>query len=143
LQQVPTHSSIRTTYDFLNPKAHDADEVTSYNLIDFQNCNPLGHSIAQQHLNAAHASGCTFIPVVLRYRASENIQRMCSSKRQDLVASGKGLLLDMTLMMEMRERGEIFRFGCEEELELDVTSLAPEIAARKIAAHVKLVMARL
>ena len=67
LQQVLTHSSIRTTYDFLNPKAHDADEVTSYNLIDFQNCNPLGHSIAQQHLNDG-VMGWEYLLVTARKR---------------------------------------------------------------------------
>ena len=116
-------------------------KITSYILTDFQTCNPFGHSIDQQHLNAACARGYAFIPIILRCRASENIQRMRSQERQDLVTSRKGMLLDATLLRAMRRGRNVFKFGCNEELEFDVTSLAPEIAARKIAVHVKLVMA--
>jgi hypothetical protein len=70
---------------------------------------------------------------------------MRSQERQALVASGKGVLLDTDLLEAMRGRGEIYSFDYREGiegLELDVTALEPEEAARVILKHIEAVMSR-
>lgn len=57
---------------------------------------------------------------------------MRSEERLGLVAGGKGMLTDVGVLKEMRERGEILRWGCEESLDLDVTHLEPGNVARII-----------
>lgn len=39
---------------------------------------------------------------------------------------GMRMLLDTTLLQEMRDRGELMKFECPELLELDVMELQPE-----------------
>lgn len=64
---------------------------------------------------------------------------MCSPERTELVAGGKGMLLDTNVLKGFRKKGEIYRFKCAEELELDVTVLTALEAAERILAHVQAV----
>jgi hypothetical protein len=91
--------------------------------------------VAGYHAKAAKDRGCTFIPVLLICDADANAQRMRSQERLELVAGGKGMLLDTDLLYEIRSRGEILRFECPELLVLDVSGLAPEESANKIVQH--------
>jgi len=61
------------------------------------------------------------------------------------VASGKGVLPDKDLLEAMKGRGEIYSFDYREGiegLELDVTALEPEDAARMIVKHIEAVVGR-
>lgn len=62
---------------------------------------------------------------------------MLSPERTELVAGGKGMLLDTTILNGFRKKGEIYSFKCAEELELDVTALTAVEAAKRILRHVQ------
>jgi hypothetical protein len=72
----------------------------------------------------------------LTCNADINAQRMRSQERLELVAGGKSTPLDTYLLHEIRSPGEILRYECLESLELDVSDLAPEGSANRIAEHV-------
>lgn len=98
--------------------------------------------MAREYQEAARQRICAFIPINLTCREEENVQRMQSVERVEMVSKGKGKLTDPTILRDMRGRGEIFRFECAEQLELDVSDLQPEEAAKRIAKHVEEVMAQ-
>jgi hypothetical protein len=107
-----------------------------YIFTDSQSDNEIGRAVADHHAKAAEDRGCTFIPVVLTCDTDVNAQRLRSQERQDLVAGGKGMLLDTTLLQEFRSNGQILKFSCPELLELDISDLSPEEAASRIAEHI-------
>ncbi|KAG4429890.1 hypothetical protein IFR05_014634 [Cadophora sp. M221] len=113
-----------------------------YIFTDFQTSNPLGHSVVHEYKAAAQSRGCDFIPIVLTCDAEVNAERIRSTERLDLVKSGKGMLVDASVLGGMRGEGEIFRAECEEMTELDVTDLSPEEAAARIFGHVEGVLKR-
>ena len=47
------------------------------------------------------------------------------------------MLLDAKMLREMRRRKDVYRFGCKEELVLDVSGLEAGEAAGRIWAHVR------
>lgn len=66
---------------------------------------------------------------------------MRSAERVELVEQhGKGMLLDTKLLRQMRSRVEIYRFGCPEELQLDISNMEPGMAAELIHDHIMEVM---
>lgn len=106
-----------------------------YIFTDFQSDNELGRQVVEEYAQAARERGCAFIPVVLSCDAAVNATRMRSDERVELVAGGKGLLLDTDVLALMRELGEIARYESPELLELDVTDVQPEEAATMIVSH--------
>ena len=62
---------------------------------------------------------------------------MRSPERLDLVAKGKGMLLDATVLHGFRKRGQIFKFEIAQELELDITEILPTEAAQVIVKHIQ------
>ncbi len=112
---------------------------SSYIFTDFQTTDEVGSSVAEEYAEAAKRRGCAFVPIVLACDAGENEHRMRSAERRTLVADGKGLLLDAGLSMDMRGRGQIYRFECGEGLLLDVTGLASREAAERMMEHLKAV----
>jgi len=96
--------------------------------------------VAKEYADAARIRGCAFVPVILGCREEENARRMRSTEREEKVAAGKGMLLDTTLLREMRGRAKLCNFQCPEQLEMDISDLRPEEAANKIMKHVKFVM---
>ncbi len=79
------------------------------------------------------------MPIVLSCDTAENKQRIRSTERLRLGADGKGILLDTTLLMDIRGCEHIYSFKRAEELLLDVTSLKAKEAAAKILEHLKAV----
>lgn len=65
---------------------------------------------------------------------------MMSEGRVREAAAGMGMLLDTKSLEEMREQGELYRFGTPEELVLDVTRLKVDEAVKIIAEHVRKIM---
>jgi hypothetical protein len=108
-----------------------------YIFTDFQSDNELGQSVVQHQVEAAEARGCTFIPIVLICDEVTNAERMHSQERIELVKGGKGMLLDISVLHEMRGNGDVARVQCPEQLELDITELPPPEAAQKIEQHVR------
>jgi hypothetical protein len=74
---------------------------------------------------------------LLTCKIEVNAERIRSQGRLDLVKGGKGILLDVETLKEMRKKGELVRLDRPELLELDVTELLPEAAARRILEHVE------
>lgn len=111
--------------------------MSSYIFTDCQSDNDIGREITEHHAKAAKDRGCLFVPVVLICEADVNAQRMRSQERLELVASGKGMLVDTALLQEFRSNGEILRFSCPELLELDVSDLDADESAKRIVAHIK------
>lgn len=83
---------------------------------------------------------CPFIPVILACQLAENERRIQSPERLELVAGGKGMLLDTKILNGFRKRGEIHSFQAQEELVLDITNLQPAEAAARILKHVELMI---
>ena len=108
-----------------------------YIFTDFQSTDEVGSSVAEEYADAAKRRGCIFVPIILSCDTAENEQRMRSTERLRLGADGKGMLLDTTLLMDIRGHEQIYRFKCAEELLLDVTSLKPKEAAGEILEHLQ------
>ncbi len=109
----------------------------SYIFTDFQTNNESGTSVAREYEEAAKNRNCPFISIILSCQPSENERRMRSPERLELVAKGKGMLLDTTVLDGFKKRGEIHRFGTQEELELDITDMLPAQAAGKVLEYVQ------
>ncbi|KAK4694239.1 hypothetical protein P7C71_g3310, partial [Lecanoromycetidae sp. Uapishka_2] len=106
---------------------------------DFQTSNDSGTSTAREYATAARMRGCTFVPVILTCEMAENERRMRSKERVELVAGGKGMLLDVEMLRDVRRRRDVHEFGIKEELIMDVTELEPVEAAAEILEHVRAV----
>ncbi|KAJ0293187.1 hypothetical protein Brms1b_003411 [Colletotrichum noveboracense] len=95
-----------------------------------------GSAAAQEYEDAARRRGLPFIPIVLECQLEENIKRVTRSGRG---GAANGKLTDVNILKDIRQEEQMFRFGGDLELELDVTELTPEQAAYKIFEHVKTV----
>lgn len=112
----------------------------SYIFTDFNCANALGSSVANEYATAAHTRNCAFFPVVLTCAVEENLRRMRSPERMELVRMGKGLLLDATVLEDMRGNQGLFRFGGTEEFVLDVGRLGAREAAGVVSGWVERVL---
>ena len=108
-----------------------------YIFTDFQSTDEVGSSVAEEYADAAKRRGCIFVPIILSCDTAENRQRMRSTERLRLGADGKGILLDTTVLLDIRGSEHIYSFKRAEELLLDVTSLKSKEAAGKILEHLK------
>ncbi|KAL8700967.1 MAG: hypothetical protein Q9201_005159 [Fulgogasparrea decipioides] len=107
-----------------------------YIFTDFQTINARGASVANEYLSAARARDSPFIPVILDCDGQENAQRMMSEERFQKLKQGKNILLHPALLAEMRGRGEIFKFSVDEEIEINISTIPTDQAAKVIAKHV-------
>ncbi|KAK3645617.1 hypothetical protein LTR56_009057 [Elasticomyces elasticus] len=79
--------------------------------------------------------GRRFYSVILTCDQAENERRLVAEGRG---GDANGKLTDLAILTEYRERGSgIFKFGDDDEIELDVTGMAPEEAAGKIKAFIE------
>ncbi|KAL8942745.1 MAG: hypothetical protein Q9216_001493 [Gyalolechia sp. 2 TL-2023] len=111
-----------------------------YIFTDFQTSNPLGGTVAEEYRSAALSRDCIFIPVILDCNMEENARRMMSAERAEKVTHGAGMLRSTDALREMRGRGEIYSFGCPEEMVVDVGGMEADEAARVIAGHVRRIL---
>ncbi|KAL8938577.1 MAG: hypothetical protein Q9211_003144 [Gyalolechia sp. 1 TL-2023] len=94
--------------------------------------------IAEEYRSAALNRRCIFIPIILDCDVEENARRMMSVDR---VARGQGMFHSAELLREMRRRGgEIYSFGCPEEMAVDVGGMEADEAAGLIAGHANKMM---
>ncbi|KAF6236199.1 hypothetical protein HO173_005828 [Letharia columbiana] len=110
-----------------------------YVFTDFQTANEEGISVASEYEAAAKKRGCAFIPVILTCQVAENERRLRSLERLGAVEGGNGMLVDTDVLKLFRERGDVYRFQCSEQLVLNVTEITPVQAAEKIMQHVRAV----
>lgn len=105
-----------------------------YIFTDFQSANDLGAEVCSEYLKAAERRGSAFVPITLTCSSEENLRRASSTDR---AAFGKSKLLDTTLISEMRQRGQIYRFDTAEQLEIDTTSRSASDTAGLILTHLR------
>ncbi|KAI8223927.1 hypothetical protein K4K54_005693 [Colletotrichum sp. SAR 10_86] len=114
----------------------DSHQNTTYIFTDARCSSPFGSAAAQEYEDAARRRGLPFIPIALECQLEENIKRVTGSGRG---GAANGKLTDVNILKDIRQEEQMFRFGGDLELELDVTELTPEQAAYKIFEHVKTV----
>ncbi|RDW89763.1 hypothetical protein BP6252_01795 [Coleophoma cylindrospora] len=103
-----------------------------YIFTDFQTQDEVGTSACAEYARAAAARRCTFIPVVMTCAIHENLDRLVSTER-----AAHSKLTDVELVTKFREEEDVYLFeGHPDFLQLDVTNLEPEAAARCILEHV-------
>ncbi|KAK3720103.1 hypothetical protein LTR37_003926 [Vermiconidia calcicola] len=67
--------------------------------------------------------------VVLHCEMEENMRRLAMAGRGGIL---NGKLTDVEVLKQYRSRGSILRFGDDDEVEMDVTDIEPEEAARRV-----------
>ncbi len=100
---------------------------------DSQSSSNLGRSAATDYQDAAVARASPFISVILSCDPNENLKRVAGGDRG---TGSNTKLTDLDILREIRETEDIFHFGDENELDLDITSLSPVEAAVRILQHV-------
>lgn len=105
-----------------------------------QSSDPLAQAVAESYRNAAIKRGSLFISVVLTCELEENCRRLVARNpsRDDPQAAYESLsgrkskLADVNVLKDIRREHELYRWGGENEIELDVTVMDPREAARRI-----------
>lgn len=108
-----------------------------YIFTDCQSDSDGGPEVVAEYIQAAKSRGCTFVPIVLTCEYKVNEERMTSQERKDLVAGGKGMTLDTTVLQRIHSHMTIYKPRCPELLELDVTDLRTKEAAARILEHLR------
>jgi adenylylsulfate kinase-like enzyme len=101
---------------------------------DQQSSSPLGSSVAREYEAAASNRNARFLSIRLQCNEEEHLRRALSGDRV------KGLWTKLTnekFIRLMREKEDVFMFGGEDELTIDVTDLSPHQAAQSIAEFVR------
>ncbi|KAI0141248.1 hypothetical protein GGR57DRAFT_487482 [Xylariaceae sp. FL1272] len=98
-----------------------------------QRSGPAGQEGAEDYQRAALAKGAPFIPVILDCDREEHFRRFVGDGR----GKANTKLTDPAILSMILEGEETWRFRIPYELELDVTHLTAEAAARKICEHVR------
>ena len=116
----------------------ESSELKSTTLIftDQQSSSAVGSDVAQDYYNAAKTRGCPFYSIRLLCSEQENLRRAVNEERK---IGGTTKLMDIDIIKRMRNEEDIYSFGGDYELSLDVTSLSAEEAAREILEFVKTV----
>lgn len=112
----------------VSPDAFDS----VYVFTDFQSDDDVGRAVMAEYRAMAARRGCTFVPVTVTCGREENLRRLASSKR-----ALHGKLTSAEVVSGIRANTVIHQsrrdlFG----MELDLTDLDADVAARKIYEHV-------
>ncbi|KAJ5632264.1 hypothetical protein N7490_008603 [Penicillium lividum] len=106
---------------------------TTYIFTDFQSDDELGAAVCAEYLATSELRRAAFIPIMLFCDEETNMQRLVSSDREL-----HSKLTDVELVRKFRLEEDVHRFtGHPNYLELDVSTLTPEEAARQICEHLK------
>lgn len=124
----PLRESVRQL--FLSTISSSAElKNTTIVFTDQQSSSLLGSSVAREYEKAAKERCCQFLSIRIECEEEEHIRRATSQGRKD---SRMTKLTDEGVLRRMREKEDVFSFGGEDELTIDVTRLAPEEAAQRI-----------
>ncbi|CAG9986693.1 unnamed protein product [Clonostachys byssicola] len=99
---------------------------------DFQSDDEVGSAVMGEYRAMAARRGCTFVPITLTCSKEENLRRLVSSER-----SAHGKLTDTELVARLRDNAVTHQSpGDPFQLELDLTELDAEAAARMVHQHI-------
>ncbi|KAL8738293.1 MAG: hypothetical protein Q9181_000882 [Wetmoreana brouardii] len=93
---------------------------------DSQSSDEVGSAAVADYIHAARTRSSPLISVILMCNTDENLRRLKAELR------GKTKLNDTDVLLEIRESKDLYHFGGDAELTLDVTELSPVAAAQKI-----------
>ncbi|KAL8696517.1 MAG: hypothetical protein Q9201_007623 [Fulgogasparrea decipioides] len=93
---------------------------------DSQSSDEVGSAAVADYIHAAKRRRSPLISVILTCNTDENLRRLQAELR------GKTKLNDIDVLLEIRESEDLYHFGGDTELTLDVTELSPVAAAQKI-----------
>jgi adenylate kinase len=112
----------------------ESNRDTTWIFTDSRCTSEIGSAAARDYEKTAEKLGAPFVSVIMTCDDKVNMERVVSRDEPSTK------LRDGEVLRSIREQEEIFRFGGELELELDVSYLTPEEAARRISRHVLKVM---
>ncbi|TVY75382.1 hypothetical protein Focb16_v005198 [Fusarium oxysporum f. sp. cubense] len=99
---------------------------------DFQSNDGIGRGVMTEYCDMAARRGCTFVPITITCSKEENLRRLASSER---VLHEK--LTDTVLVAHLRDNDVVHQWPDDPfHMELDVTKLQADAAARVIHEHV-------
>ncbi|KAI4236200.1 MAG: hypothetical protein LQ352_008029 [Teloschistes flavicans] len=101
---------------------------------DSQSSDAVGAAAVGDYIEAAKTRGSPIISIILDCTAEVNCYRMNAETR------GKTKLRDSELLIDIREAEDLYLFGGDRELRLNVTDLTAYAAARKILDFMKKVV---
>ncbi|KAI8721627.1 hypothetical protein NCS52_00304600 [Fusarium sp. LHS14.1] len=106
---------------------------------DFQSDDDVGRAVMAEYRAMAARRGCTFVPVTLTCGKEENLRRLTSSER-----ALRGKLTDAELVSHIRDNAVVHQSLKDPfQVELDLTELDADAAARMILEHVLKVCVKL
>jgi hypothetical protein len=97
---------------------------------DQQSSSALGSSVAREYETAAQQRNCLFLSVRIECGEGEHLRRALSESRKKGTTTK---LTDERIIKLMRNEEDVFKFGCENEITMDVTDLLPGEAAKYIS----------
>ncbi|KAF9770626.1 hypothetical protein IL306_011810 [Fusarium sp. DS 682] len=106
---------------------------TTWIFTDAREDSPVGEIGAKDYQAAAKKRRVPFLSIVLECEMEENIRRAINITRGQTVSAK---LTDEKVLRAVLQNEEIYRFGSETELVLDVTKLSAKEAAQRIQEHV-------
>lgn len=96
---------------------------------DQQSSDEIGASAAQDYAAAAQARQSPFVSIILTCDLEENVRRLTFASRG---GESNTKLTDVNILHYIRDTEDIYHFGGELEVEIDVTHKAPDVVAREI-----------
>lgn len=103
-----------------------------YIFTDFQSDDEIGRSVMAEYRSLAQRRNCALIPVTLSCTTEENLKRLVSPQRAIF-----SKLTDLELVTNILANDTIYQWRDEpRHLELDVTNLDVDEAARQICTHI-------
>ncbi|KAL8771844.1 MAG: hypothetical protein Q9209_002782 [Squamulea sp. 1 TL-2023] len=93
---------------------------------DSQSSDEVGRAAVADYISAAETRGSPIISVILMCCAEENVLRLGAASR------GKNKLNDADILLEIREKEDLYHFGGAAEIEIDITKMPVHYAAQKI-----------
>jgi len=103
---------------------------TTWIFTDQQSSSQNGSASAKDYYNAAKQRGSPFISIVLECGLEENCRRITDASRG---GESNTKLTDLNILRSIRNTEDIYTFGGDEELKLDVTNLSSVESAGAIA----------
>jgi hypothetical protein len=99
---------------------------------DFQSDDEIGSAVMGEYRAMAARRDCTFVPITLTCSKEENLRRLDSSE-----GSVHGNLTDAELVARLRDNAVMHQSpGDPFQLELDLTELDADAAARMVHQHI-------
>ncbi|KAM0555110.1 hypothetical protein ACHAPJ_006461 [Fusarium lateritium] len=134
----PLRQAIRAAvFDTLATSPDTFDSVFVFT--DFQSTDDVGRAVMAEYHAMAARRACTFVSITVTCDKEENLRRLTSSER-----SLHGKLIDVELVTHIRDNSTIYQSPKYHfPMELDLTELDVDTAARMIHQHVLEVCAEL